>query len=135
MTVRAPGRSRCLPVPSTLLSATILGARKAATSPMGTLMKKTDLHPKAAVSAPPRTTPAANPADDTAAKTLRARVLSGPSGKLICRRESAVDEAMAAPTPWTALETRRTTSEGASPPEREERAKIKSPMLKTLRRP
>ncbi len=67
--------------------------------PIGTLMKKIDLHPREAVRTPPRTTPAAKPADETAENTLRARFRSFPSAKETIKRDKLVADATAAPTP------------------------------------
>ena len=103
--------------------------------PMGTFTKKMDLQPRVAVRTPPRITPAAKAADETAAKMLRARFLSRPSGKVTTSRERPVAEAIAAPTPCTALAPIRMLSEGARPPARDESAKTTSPMPKSLRLP
>ena len=54
---------------------------KDTTTPIGTLISKTHLHPNVAVIIPPNVIPAAKPEPVTAAKILRARFLSLPSGK------------------------------------------------------
>ncbi len=63
-------------------------------TPIGTLMSNTHLHPKVAVIIPPRIIPAAKPEPVAAAKTLRARFLSLPSGKAPTRIDSPVAEAV-----------------------------------------
>ncbi len=67
--------------------------------PIGTLTKRTDLQPNAAVRTPPEMDPAAKPADSTATKMPRARFLSLPSGNVVTRIAKAVAVEMAAPTP------------------------------------
>jgi len=112
-----------------------LEARRAATIPIGTFMKNIDLQPREAVKTPPRITPAAKAAEDTAEKTLSARLRAGPSAKETTIRDKPVADAIAAPTPCTALEAIRMSSEGDNPPASEDNAKMMSPMLKSLRRP
>ena len=71
--------------------------------PIGTFTEKMDLQPRADVSTPPSITPAAKAADETAAKTLRARFLSRPfPGKVTTSNVRPVAEAIAAPIPCTA---------------------------------
>jgi hypothetical protein len=62
-------------------------------------MKNTDLQPRDAVRTPPRITPAAKAADETAEKALSARFLSGPSANETTISECPVADDMAAPTP------------------------------------
>ena len=69
------------------------------TSPIGTLMSNTHLHPKVAVIRPPNIIPAANPEPVAAAKMLRARFLSLPSVKAAAKIDNPVAEAIAAPSP------------------------------------
>ena len=69
------------------------------TSPIGTLMSNTHLHPNVAVITPPKIIPAAKPEPQAAAKMLRARFLSLPSGKAAARIDNPVAEAIAAPRP------------------------------------
>lgn len=61
-------------------------------TPIGTLMSNTHLHPKVAVITPPRIIPAAKPEPVAAAKRLRARFLSLPSGKAATRIDSPIAE-------------------------------------------
>src|SRR5205085_12179606 len=83
-------------------------------TPIGTLMSNTHLHPRVAVITPPEIIPAAKPEPVAAAKTLRARFLSLPSGKAAARIDSPVAEAIAAPSPWTTLARIKTISEEAN---------------------
>ena len=71
----------------------------AATVPMGTLTKRTDLQPKALVRMPPEMDPAAKPADSTETKMPSARFLCLPSGKVVTRIAKAVAVEIAAPIP------------------------------------
>ena len=67
---------------------------KDTTIPIGTLMSNTHLHPKVAVITPPKIIPAAKPEPEAAAKTLKARFLSLPSGKAAARIDNPVAEAI-----------------------------------------
>ena len=67
-------------------------------------MSNTHLHPKVAVIAPPKIIPAVKPEPVAAAKILKARFLSLPSGKTATRIDSPVAEAIAAPRRPCSLE-------------------------------
>src|SRR4051812_35717931 len=66
--------------------------------PIGTLISNTHLHPNVAVIAPPNIIPEAEPKPVTAAKILKARFLSLPSGKAATRIDSPAAEAIAVPS-------------------------------------
>src|SRR2546428_4868400 len=91
--------------------------------PIGTLTKRTDLQPNAAVRTPPEMDPAANPAESAATNMPRARFLSLPSGNVVTRIAKAVAGGMAAPTPLIALDSIWDRMGGAKPPVKEATAK------------
>src|SRR3989442_15640598 len=97
--------------------------------PIGTLTKRTDLQPNAAVRTPPAMDPAAKPADSTATNMPRARFLSLPSGNVVTRIAKAVAVEMAAPTPLIDLDTIRGRKDGANPPVK--KATVKKTIPKT----
>ena len=70
--------------------------------PTGTLTKKIQRHENACVSAPPSTSPTAEPPIAIAAQTASARARSFPSSKVVEMIESAAGEMSAAPRPWSA---------------------------------
>ena len=93
-----------------------LWLRRAAAIPIGTLTNMTERHPKATVSAPPATAPAANPAESTATRTPSALFLWGPSGNIRMKIAKAVTVDIAAPIPCNALKTISIKRDGARPP-------------------
>ena len=81
------------------------GAAKAATRPIGTLMRKVSRQPSTPrgwsrpVSQPPRIRPMAAPMPDMVAYAAIARLRWGPAGNVVVIRASAAGAASAAPTP------------------------------------
>ena len=69
------------------------------TIPTGTLTKKIQGQEKYCVSAPPRTSPTAEPPMAIAAQTASARARSAPSANVVEMIESAAGEISAAPRP------------------------------------
>src|SRR3989442_12343703 len=99
VTDRAPGRAKCWSTARPGLFARYFCERTAATVPIGTLTKSTDLQPKALVRMPPEMDPAAKPADSQETKEPSARFTSPPSGKVVTRIAKAVAVEIAAPIP------------------------------------
>jgi hypothetical protein len=77
-------------------------AANAAIRASGTLTKKTQLQPKALVSTPPNSEPAARPALPTAPHTDVARFRSGPGANVVKTSISVAGVSSAPPTPWSA---------------------------------
>src|SRR5205807_9220399 len=105
VTVRAPGTSRGWFLSQPPPPGRYLRQSRTVTIPIGTLMNITDRQPRNVVRAPPATAPAANPPERTATRYPSALFLSGPSGKILMKMAKAVTVVMAAPMPWTDLET------------------------------
>src|SRR2546428_14046314 len=84
--------------------------------PIGTLTKRTDLQPNAAVRTPPEMDPAAKPADSTATKMPRARFLSLPSGNVVTRIAKAVAGGKGGRGPSIGLDQNRERGEWEQPP-------------------
>ena len=83
---------------------------------------------------PPSTSPVAPPAAVIAAKTAIARWRAGPSGKVVTTSESAVGEAIAAPSPWTTRAAINSVGLPARPPASDETAKRPTPIMSIRRR-
>ena len=117
------------------------GAKKAATRPMGTTIRKVSRHPlmprgwSSPVSQPPRIRPTAAPAPDIAAYTAKARLRSGPAGNVVVIRARAAGEASAAPRPWKPRAPSSMSSDCATPPSSDAVTKITMPRMKIRRRP
>ncbi len=77
----------------------------------------------------------AAPAPDMAPYTAIARLRFGPAGKVVVISDSAVGEAMAAPTPCRTRAAISQVSLWARPPRPEAKAKSSTPMMNILRRP
>src|SRR6266704_6803225 len=97
------------------------GAASAIRMPIGTLTNRTQRHDSHEVSIPPASSPIAAPDPETAANTPNARLRSRPSAKLVVISASAVGEAIAPPTPWSARQASSQADEVARPPSSEAR--------------
>ncbi|CPR71106.1 Uncharacterised protein [Mycobacteroides abscessus] len=86
-------------------------------------------------SAPPTISPAIEPTPVMAPNTATAAVRSGPLGKVVAIRASAVGEATAAPTPWMRRKIARPMSSCARPTPMEARVNNVMPPIKTRLRP
>ncbi len=111
------------------------GAASAIRMPIGTLTNSTQRHDSHEVSMPPASSPTAAPEPETAAYTPNARLRSRPSAKLVVIRASAVGEAIAPPTPCSALAASSQADEVARPPSSEARLNSRIPVMNTRRRP
>src|SRR5215208_3462510 len=94
----------------------------AAMIPIGTLTNSTHCHPRASVSTPPSSTPAAPPEPATAPQAPSALLRSAPSANMVTTIESAAGDRIAAPRPCTAhapapQEVGGTTAEEQEPAE------------------
>ncbi len=111
------------------------GVASTMSRPMGTLTNSTHRQFSHSTSMPPASRPIAPPPAETAAKTPKARLRSGPSRKVVLIRARDVGEAMAPPTPWRARAPRSWPEFWANPPSREASTKSSTPKTKTRRRP
>ncbi|MDH6553054.1 hypothetical protein M2162_007151 [Streptomyces sp. SAI-041] len=102
---------------------------------MGTLTNSTHRQFSHSTSTPPASSPIAPPPAETAAKTPKARLRSGPSRNVVLTRERAVGEAMAPPTPWRARAARSWPSFWASPPSSEASTNSSTPQTNIRRLP
>ncbi len=98
-----------------------IGARTAISRPMGTLTKSTHRQSSHSVSMPPASSPMAPPPAETAAKTPKARLRSGPSGNVVVMSASEVGEAIAPPMPCSTRAASSCHGSWASPPSRRRR--------------
>ncbi|CAM5741851.1 hypothetical protein SHIRM173S_02169 [Streptomyces hirsutus] len=84
---------------------------------------------------PPASRPMAPPPAETAAKTPKARLRSGPSGKVVVISASEVGEAIAPPTPCSTRAASSCQGSWANPPRSEAKVNSRMPVMKTRRRP
>jgi hypothetical protein len=131
--VAAPGRSNFPGCRSDSL--TNNGVIQARIRPIGTLTNSTQRQLAHWVSMPPASRPMAAPEPETAAKTPKARLRSSPSAKLVVIRASAVGEAKAPPTPWSARKASSEPEFQAKPPASEATENSRMPAMKVRRRP
>ena len=133
--VTAPARSK---LPTRLARGPSARIRRTATassaSPMTTGAKKTQRQPTL-VSAPPAAVPSVKPAAPTAPYTARARVRSGPSGKLVVTMLNPAGVRKAAATPVANRAATRIQPAVATPPRTEKPMKTTSAPRKTRRLP
>lgn len=111
------------------------GVRKAISTPMGTLTNSTQRQSSHSVSMPPVSRPMAPPPADTAAKTPKARFLSGPSGNVVVMSAREVGDAIAPPTPCRARAASNCQGSWATPPRSEAKVNSRMPVMNTRRRP
>ena len=135
VTERAPARSYPLCACSSFDSGTIRSAAKKAMIPIGTLMKKIQRQENAWVSAPPSTSPTAEPPIAMAAQTPSARARSFPSANVVEMIESAAGEMSAAPRPCRARKPISIPELVAIPFRNEAAVKMTRPMRKNRFRP
>ena len=84
---------------------------------------------------PPSNSPSAAPAPDTAAYTPSARLRSSPSLNSVVIRDSAVGDAIAPPTPWTARPISRSGKFTAMPAAKLPTLNRARPTMNIRRRP
>ncbi len=109
------------------LSGRMSGARMAPSIPSGTLMKKTQGQPGPLVSSPPRSNPETPPTGAAAPHHPRARLRSGPSGKMevsFTCIEPDGNLAQCSTQRQSTLKFRRTLSQITSKPSTRETAKL-----------
>ena len=103
--------------------------------PTGTLTKKIQRHESDCVSAPPSTSPTAEPPIAIAAQTPSALARSFPSANVVEMIESAAGEMSAAPRPWSARKPISSPEVVAIPSSKDAPVKTTRPMRKSLFRP
>ena len=135
MAVTAPGMSKLASVCSPRDSGISRNESTNATMPTGTLTKKIHGHENAWVSAPPRTSPTAEPPMAIAAQTPSAFARSFPSEKVVEMIESAAGETSAAPRPCSAREPISIPSLVDRPSSSEAVVKMTRPMRNSRLRP
>ena len=117
---------------SALDAGRMTAARAPATTPTGTLTRKTHSQLSQVVSMPPRRTPAAAPPLPIAPHAARA-VARWPPEYVVAMIDSAAGVRSAAPSPWTARATMRPSGELASPLASDAAVKTNSPVREASR--
>ena len=111
------------------------GASSTMAAPTGMLTKNTQRQEPQSVSMPPTVRPIAEPAPETAEKTLSARLRSAPSENDVAIRARVLGAASAAAAPWKPRATSSVVASLATPPAIDARVKAATPHTRAVRRP